>query len=112
MQSYLKYKDYYNPKAKAAPLKEKTIALFYSLKRTAKHQKFRLEIYRWIGPYIVQEKLSNCNYNYIVRRLITNKTQILHRIRLKKLVSNTPLEDDYSSEKLQPDEEIGIPQDD
>ena len=47
-----------------------------------------------------------------MRRLNTNKTQILHRIRLKKFVPNTPLEDKYKEEKLQPDEEIVIPQDD
>ena len=47
-----------------------------------------------------------------MRRLNTNKTQILHRIRLKKFVPNAPLEDKYREEKLQPDEEIVIPQDD
>ena len=61
-------------------------------------------------PIVVQKVLSNDNY--IVRRLNTNKTQILHRIRLKKFVPNTPLEDKYSGGKLQPDEEIVIPQDD
>ena len=49
--------------------------------------------------------------NYIVRRFKTNKTQILHRIRLKKFVPNTPLENKYSKEKLQPDDETVIPQD-
>ena len=47
-----------------------------------------------------------------MRRLNTNKTQILHRIRLKKLVPNVPLEDKYKEEKLQTDESIIIPQDD
>ena len=47
-----------------------------------------------------------------MRRLNTNKTQIIHRIRLKKFVPNAPLEDKYDGEKLQPDNEIVIPQDD
>ena len=47
-----------------------------------------------------------------MRRLNTNKTQILHRIRLKKCVPNAPLEDKYDGEKLQPDNEIVVPQDD
>ena len=47
-----------------------------------------------------------------MRRLNTNKTQILHRISLKKFVPNAPLEDKYDGEKLQPDNEIVIPQDD
>ena len=52
------------------------------------------------------------NENYIVRRINTNKTQILHRIRLKKFVPNQPLEDNFQEQQLQPDEEIVIPQDD
>ena len=42
----------------------------------------------------------------------TNKTHILHRVRLKKFVLNQPLEDCYREDKLLPDEEIIIPQDD
>ena len=52
------------------------------------------------------------NENYIVRRINTNKTQILHRIRFKKFVPNQPLEDNFREQRLQPDEEIVIPQDD
>ena len=52
------------------------------------------------------------NENYIVRRINTNKTQILHRIRLKRFIPNQPLEDNFREQRLQPDEEIVIPQDD
>ena len=52
------------------------------------------------------------NENYIVRWINTNKTQILHRIRLEKFVPNQPLEDNFREQRLQPDEEIVIPQDD
>ena len=52
------------------------------------------------------------NENQIVPRLNTNKTQILHRIRLKNVVPNQLLEDGYREERLQSDEEIIIPQDD
>ena len=47
-----------------------------------------------------------------MRRVNTIKTQILHRIRLKKVVRRTPVNDNYSSEKLQADDEIVKPQDD
>ena len=52
------------------------------------------------------------NENYIVRRINTNKTQILHRIRPKKFVPNQPLQDNFREQRLQPDEKIVIPQDD
>ena len=52
------------------------------------------------------------NENYIIRRINTNKTQILHRICLKKFIPNQPLEDNFREQRLQPDEEIVIPQDD
>ena len=52
------------------------------------------------------------NENHIIRRINTNKTQILHRIRLKKFIPNQPLEDNFREQRLQSDEEIVIPQDD
>ena len=110
MQSYLKYKDYYDRTAKAAPLKEKIYCFVLQPKADSRASKIPFREYRWIGPFVVQTKLSNDNY--IVRRLNTNKTQILHCIRFKKFVPNAPLEDKYDGEKLQPDNEIAIPQDD
>ena len=93
MQSYLKYKDYYDVKAKAAPLKAKDYCFVLQPKADSQASKIPFREYRWIGPFVVQTVLSNDNY--IVRRLNTNKTQILHRIRLKKFVPNAPLEDKY-----------------
>ena len=110
MQSYLKYKEYYDRKAKATPLQEKGYCFVFKPKADSQGSKIPFRDFRWIGPFMVQKVLPN--NNYIVRRLNTNKTQILHRIRLKKLVPNTPLEDKYTQEKLQPDDEIIIPQDD
>ena len=110
MQSYLKYKDYYDRKAKAAPLKEKDYCFVLQPKADNQASKIPFREYRWIGPFVVQTVLSNDNY--IVRRLNTNKTQILHRIKLKKFVPNAPLENIYDGEKLQPDNEIVVPQDD
>ena len=110
MQSYLKYKEYYDRKAKAAPLQEKDYCFVLQPKADSQGSKIPFRDFRWIGPFVVQKTLPN--NNYIVRRLNTNKTQILHRIRLKKFVPNAPLEDKYEEEKLRPDEEIVIPQDD
>ena len=103
-------RKYYDRKAKAAPLKENDYCFVLQPKADSQASKIPFREYRWIGPFVVQTVLSNDNY--IVRRLNTNKTQILHRIRLKKFVPNAPLEDKYEGEKLQPDNEIVIPQDD
>ena len=66
--------------------------------------------YRWTGPYIVETVLPN--ENYILRKLNSNKTQVLHRIRLRKLEPNTVLHDIRPEGNLQPDDAIVIPQDD
>ena len=110
MQSYLKYKEYYDRKPKAAPLQEKDFCFVLQPKADTQGSKIPFRDFMWTGPFVVQKVLLN--NNYIVCRLNTNKTQILHRILLKKFVPNTPLEDKYSKEKLQPDDEIIIPQDD
>ena len=110
MQSYIKYKEYYDRKAKAAPLKENEFCFVLQPKADHQGSKIPFRDYRWVGPFIVQKVLPN--ENYIVRRLNTKKTQILHRICLKKFVPNQPLEDNFREQRLQPDEEIVIPQDD
>ena len=110
MQSYIKYKEYYDRKAKATPLKENDYCFVLQPKADRQGSKIPFRDYRWVGPFIVQKVLPN--KNYIVRRINTNKTQILHRIRLKKFVPNQPLEDNFQEQQLQPDEEIVIPQDD
>ena len=109
MQSYLKYKDYYDRKAKAASLREKDYCFVLQPIADSQASKIPFREYRWIGVFVVQNVLSNDIY--FVRRINTNKTQILHCIRLKKFVPNAPLEDKFDGEKLQPDNEIVIPQD-
>ena len=109
MHSYIKYKEYYDRKAKAAPLKENDHCFVLQPKADHQGSKIPFRDYRWVGPFIVQKVLPN--ENYIVRRINTSKTQILHRIRPKKLVPNQPLEDNFREQPLQPDEEIVIPQD-
>ena len=110
MQSYLKYKEYYDRKAKAAPLQQNDYC--FILQPIADHQGSQIPFreYRWIGPYIVEKVLST--ENYIVRKLNSNKTQILHRIRLRKYEPNKVLQDIRPEGNLQLDDEIVFPQDD
>ena len=110
MQSYIKYKEYYDRKAKAALLKENGYCFVLQPKADNQGSKIPFRDYRWVGPFVVQKVLPN--ENYIVRRVNTNKTQMLHQIRLKNFVPNQPLEDNFREQPLQPDEEIIIPQDD
>ena len=110
MQLYLKYKEYYDRKAKAAPLQEGDYC--FILQQQADHQgsKIPLREFRSIGPYVIGKGLPN--ENYIVCKLNSNKTQILHRIRLRKYTPNTELHDVRPEGSLQADDEIIIPQDD
>ena len=110
MQSSLKYKENYDRKAKAAPLQHNDYC--FILQPIADHQRSKIPFreYRWTGPYLVEKVLPN--ENYIVRKLNSNKTQILHRIRLRKNEANSVLQDLRPEGTLQPDDEIIIPQDD
>ena len=110
MQLYIKYREYYDRKAKAAPLKKNEYCFVLQPKADHQGTKFPFRDYRSVGPFIDQKVLAS--ENYIVHRLKTNKTQKLHRIRRQKLVPNQPLEVIFLGEGLQPDEEMVIPQDD
>ena len=88
MHSYIKYKEYFDRKAKAAPLKENEYCFVLQQKVDHRGSKIPFRDYRWVGLIIVQKVLPR---NYLVRRLNTNKTQLLHRIRPEKFVPNQPL---------------------
>ena len=110
MQSYLTYKEYYDRKAKAAPLQQGDYC--FILQPLVDHQgsKIPFREFQWIGPYVIEKVLPN--ENYIVRKLNSNKTQILHCIRLRKHTPNTEIRDVRPERNLQADDEIIIPQDD
>ena len=110
MQSYIKYKKYYDKKAKASPLKEKDYC--FILQPKADHQGSKIPFcdFRWIGPYLVEKVLPD--NNYIVRKLNTNKTQILHRIRLRKYNPEKPPGNNYQETQWQIDNKILVSQDD
>ena len=89
MQSYIKYKKYYDKKSKASPLKEKDYCFILQQKANHQGSKKPFRDFRWIGPYLVEKVLPN--NNYIVRELNTNKIQILHRIGFRKYNPEKPL---------------------
>ena len=111
MQSYLKYKAYYDRKAKTAPLTTEDYCFILNPKADTQATKLLpFSEFRWVGPYKVEKVLPN--NNYIVRRLGTNKTQLLHRIRLRIYIPQAPLADTFVRETEWQKEDTIIAQDD
>ena len=111
MQAYIKYKAYYDKKASASKLKQSDYV--YILQPKADHQgsKIRFTDFRWIGPYIIEKVLPNNNYE--VRKIGTNKTQILHRMRLRQFTTRQPIPDTpFTPREWPPDPEVIIRHDD
>ena len=88
MQAYIKYKAYYDKEANASKLREADYV--YILHPKADHQgsKIPFSEFRWIGPYIIEKALPN--NNYLVRKIGTNKTQVLHRMRMGHFIPRQP----------------------
>ena len=111
MQSYLKYKAYYDRKAKASPLETTDYCYILNPKADTQATKITFREFRWQGPYKVEKVLPN--NNYIVRRLGTNKTQLLHRIRLRSFTPQAPLADIFVRESdWQKDDQMPVAHDD
>ena len=113
MQAYIKYKAYYDKKANASKLKQSDYVYVYVLQPKADHQLSKIPFtdFRWIGPYIIEKVLPN--NIYVVRKIGTNKTQILHRMRLRQFTPRQPLRDTpVTPREWQPDPEVIIKHDD
>ena len=109
MQSYINYKKFYDKKAKASPLEEKKLLIFQP-KADQQGSKLPFRDFRWTGLYLVENVLTT--KNYILRKLNTNKFQILHRIRFRKYNLETQPHDNYQETQWQTDENTIILQDD
>ena len=111
MQAYIKYKAYYDKKANASKLKQSVYV--YIVQPKADHQGIKIPFtdIRWIGPYKIGKVLPN--NNYVVRKVGTNKTQILHRMRLHQFTPRQPIPDTpVTPREWQPDPEVIIKHDD
>ena len=88
MQAYIKYKAYYDKKANPSKLKEADYV--YILQPKADHQGSKIPFteFRRMGPYIVEKVLPN--NNYLVRKIDTDKTQVLHRMRMRQFTPRQP----------------------
>ena len=105
MQSYLKYKQYYDKKATATPLKVNDYCYVLNPKADNQSMKFAFKDCIWTGPYIVVKVLST--NKYVVRRTGTRYTQTLHRIRLRLYEPNQQVPDvTVRREDYLPDPEV------
>ena len=111
MQAYIKYKAYYDRKANAPTLKKADYVFVLQPKADHQGSKIPFTDFRWIGPYIIEKVLPN--NNYLVGKIGTNKTQILHRMGLRQFTPRQPLPDvPVTQREWQPDPEVVINQDD
>ena len=111
MQACIKYKAYYDKKANASKLKEADYV--YILQPKVDHQGSKIPFteFRWMGPYIVEKALPN--NNYLVRKIGTDKTQVLHRMRMRQFTPRQPPADiRVSPHEYKPDPEVSINHDD
>ena len=94
-------------------LKKQEADFVYILQPKADHQgsKIAFTEFRWMGPYIVEKVLPN--NNYLVRKIGTNKTQVLHRMRLRQFKSRQPPTDvRVKPQEYKPDPEVSLNHDD
>ena len=91
MQAYIKYKEYYDQKPNASKLKQADYV--YILQPKADHQESKILFtdFRWSGPYIIEKVFPN--NNYLVHKIGTKKTQILHRMTLRHFTTRQPIPD-------------------
>ena len=111
MQAYIKYKANYDKKANASKLKEADCVDV--LQPNADHQGSKVPFTElWcLGPYIIENVLSNNNYP--VRKIGTNKTQVLHRVRMRQFAPRQPPADiRITPQKWKPDPEVSLKHDD
>ena len=111
MQAYFKHNAYYDKKANASKLKEADYV--YVLQPKADHQGSKIPFteFRWTGPYIIEKVLPN--YNYLVRKIGTNKTQVLHRMRMRQFIPRqAPADIPVKPQEYKSDPEVSLNHDD
>ena len=88
MKAYIKYKAYYDKKTNVSKPKEADFVYILQLKSDHQGSKIPFTEFRWIGPYITEEVLPN--NIYLLRKIGTNNTQVLHRLRMRQFAPHQP----------------------
>ena len=85
----------------------------YILQPKADHQGSKIPFtdIRWIGPYIIEKVLPN--NNFLVRKIGTNKTQVLHQKKMRQLIPRQPPADiTVKPQEYKSDPEMSLHHDD
>ena len=90
-QAYIKNKVYYGKRANSSKVKQVDYVYILPLKADPQKSKIPFENFRWIRPYIIEKVLPN--NNYLVRKIGTNKMQVLHQLRLRLFKPHQPMPD-------------------
>ena len=103
ISAYHKYKMYFDRKARAQPLKVKEFVFLLDPKYDSQRSKEEFKTFHWKGRYKVMKVVSDSNC--IIRKVGTNETQCVHRMRLRPLKPEFPIDDINVSKHLYPDTE-------
>ena len=111
MPAYIKYKAYYDKKSQCLKIQTTRLRLHPTTKSRSPRKQSPRTDFRWIGPYIIGQVLPN--KNNLVRKIGTNRTQTLHRRRLRQSTSRQPKPDiPITPREWQPDPQLTIKHDD
>ena len=101
--NFIRYKEYYDQKAKATPLRLHTYCLLLNPRLDNQQQKMNKMQPKWLALYRIEKKMAN--ENYLIRETNTNNTQIVHRMRLRPYNPNHKITDlsDIKKENFQQD---------
>ena len=111
VQAYINLKAYYDKEDNASQPKEKQNVCVLQPKADHQGTKFPTTDFRWIGSHIVERALPK--NKYLLRKVATNKTQVLHHIRLRSFTPRKSIPDaQTTSQEWKLDPEVIIKHDD
>ena len=90
LDSYQRYRSYYDQKAEAQPLKLHSHCLLLNPRLTRQNDFTQKAVQTWLPLYRFEKVLTNSNY---IRKTGTNYTQCVHRIGLRPIKLTEPPDD-------------------
>ena len=106
-KSFARYRRFCDQKAIANPLKERTCCLLLNPKLTEQSAFSPKLIQKWLALYRIEKVLTDSNY--LIRKVGTTFTQTVHRIRIRPITPQYPIDDiaDIDPEKFVTDPQLG-----